>query len=283
MKKISLLLVLALVMLGARAEDFGMWAGVGFGQNLGVKGLDANLDLGFRSNNSLRNVDRWSTGLGLSYAVCPNFKLAATYTYIYSYSGAERKENFKSDNVTWEGYNLTHAYWRSKNRLSFDAKGDIDVGRFNFSLRERYQLTGYERAKVTKERHRFKKPIPVYDENGHLVENFYPYQEGYPTSVAEHKSHKTKEYLRSKLEASYNIRHCPLEPSVSVEFENNLREAFKLDEVRYVAGLDWKISKKVRLGAFYHFNSGHDDDGSENLHAIEISMKFKNIFWKAKK
>lgn len=273
MKKLCILLVLALVMSGARAEDFGMWTGVGFGQNLGVKGLDANLDLGFRSNNSLRNVDRWNAGLGLSYALCPNLKIGANYTYIYSYTGAENKPHYKADTDIENGRNITRAYWRSKNRFSFDAKGDIDVGRFNFSLRERYQLTGYNRINVIKDKFR----TPIYDENNTLV--------GYQKKETETdtKQHKCKEYLRSKLEASYNIRHCPLEPSVSVEFENNLREAFKLDEVRYVAGFDWKISKKVHLGAYYHFNSGHDDDGNEDLHAIEISMKFKNLFWKAKK
>lgn len=283
MKRIGVMLLLALSMLGARADDFGLWTGIGFGQNLGVKGLDADFDLGFRSNNSVRNVDRWSAGFGLNYAVCRYLKVGASYTYMYGYSGAERKENYKSDNVTWEGYNLTHAYWRSKNRFSFDLKTGVDVGRFTFSLRERYQLTGYNSAGVVKEKYRYKKPIPVYDENGNFVENFYPNQEGYPQTVGDRKEHKTKEYLRSKLEASYNIRHCPLEPSVSVELENNLREGFKLDEVRYVAGLDWKISKKVRLGASYHFNCGHDADANDNLHAIEVSLKFKNLFGGVKK
>ena len=282
MKKICLVVALSLVMLGAKADDFGGWANVGLEQNLGVKGLDANLDFGFRSANNMRNVDRWSVSAGLEYSLCRYLKVASSYTYMYGYSGSERKENYKSDGVTWEGYNLTHAFWRSRNRFSFDLKTGIDLGRFSLSLRERYQLTGYNSATVTKDKYRFKR-LEQYDPQGNFTGYLDVPQSGYPQTVRDVKESKSKEYLRSKFAVSYNIRHCPLEPSLSIELENNLREGFNTDEIRYVGGLDWKITKKIRLGAYYHYNKGHDDDADEDLHAVEVTLKLKNIFWKAKK
>lgn len=273
MRKIGVLLALSLVLMSVRADDFGMWTDIGFGQNLGVRGLSADVDFGFRSNNSLRSVDRWSAGFGLGYSVCSYLKVAASYTYMYSYSGEERKENYKSDNVTWSGYNVTHGYWRSKNRFSVGLKSGFDLGRFSFSLRERYQLTGYNSAGVMKTKYRYN---PVYDVDGKLVD--YILKPDYPQTVPDRKNHKSKEYLRSKIEVAYNIRRCPVDPFVSVEFENNLRNAFKLDEVRYVAGAEWKISKQVQLTGSYHFNKGSDADHDDDLNAVELSLKFKNLF-----
>lgn len=278
MKKFGFVLLLALVVMGAKADDFGMWSSIGVGQNLGVKGLSADADLSFRSNNNLRNVDRWGASLGLGYTVCPYLKVGATYTYMYGYNGSERKEHYKNDDgVNWNGYNETRAYWRSKNRLAVDLKTGVDLGRFSLSLRERYQLTGYNSATTFKDKHRFN---THYDEHGNKT---YVEKSNSPETEPEFKEHKSKEYLRSKLEVAYNIRHCPVTPSVSVEMENNLREALHLDEMRYGAAIDWKINKKLHLGAGYHFNKGHDDDDDEDLHAIEVSLKLKNIFWKAKK
>lgn len=266
MRKIGVLLALSLVLMSVRADDFGMWTGIGFGQNLGVRDLSADVDFGFRSNNSLRSVDRWSAGFGLGYSVCPYLKVAASYTYMYSYSGEECKEKSETD------FNITHGYWRSKNRFSVGLKSGFDLGRFSFSLRERYQLTGYNSAGVMKTKYRNN---PVYVD-GKLVG--YSPKPGYPQTVPDRKSHKSKEYLRSKIEVAYNIRRCPVDPFVSVEFENNLRNAFKLDEVRYVAGAEWKISKQVQLTGSYHFNKGSDADHDDDLNAVELSLKFKNLF-----
>lgn len=274
MKKISFVFAMSLAVLAVRGDDFGMWSEIGLTQNLGVKGLSASADVGFRANNSLRSVDRWSAGFGLSYDLFRWLKVGAGYTYMYSYSDEERKENYKSDNVTWEGYNLTHGYWRSKNRFTFSLKSGFDAGRFSFSLRERYQLTGYNSAGVTKDKYRFNL---IYDENNNIVGKVP--QGGYPEyGVPDRKDSKSKEYLRSKLEASYSIRNCHVDPFVSVELENNLRDGFKLDEVRYVAGLEWKISKQANLSGSYHFNKGSDADNDEDLNAVEISLKLKNLF-----
>lgn len=299
-KKVGLFLLLAMATIGAGAQqfdgklpgsgtvsdDFGLWTGVGISQNLGVRGLSADFDLGLRTNNDVRNIDRWSMGLGIGYTICPYLKVGASYTYMYGYAGSENKPHYKDlkddeGNIIgrgdWNGYNRTNAYWRSKNRFAFDLKTGIDVGRFSFSLRERYQLTGYNSVTTTKDKYRYN---VVLDAEGNIYDII---PKGDPEREPDFKGHKSKEYLRSKLEASYNIRHCSVTPSASVELENNLRDGFRLDEVRYSAGVDWKVSKKVHVGADYHFNKGHDDDNDGDLHAIEVSLKLKNVFFPAKK
>lgn len=331
-KKLGLLLLLALTTVGAGAQrfdgtypgtqstndDFGLGMGVSIEQNLGVKGLSAELDLSLRTRNSASEVDRWSVGLGLGYTICPYLKVGASYAHMYGPTAAENKPHYKEDdlgnaeldkngNPIWNGYNRTNSYWRNKNRVAIDLKTGFDFGRFSFSLRERYQLTDYRSANVDKDKYRYK----VYYADDDVTPKFFV-PKGYqaildaddnlygvfnketgelldyvpacvPERELDHKGHKTKEYLRSKAEVSYNIRHCPVTPSVSVEFSNNLREQFALDKVRYAAGLDWKITKKVHVAADYYFNKGQDDDNEGDLHLVEVSLKLKNIFFNPKK
>lgn len=278
MKKIGITIMLFLLVIGVKADDFGLWTGVGLGQNLGVKGLSAEVDLGFRANNHLRNVDRWDAGIGLGYTVCPYLKIGASYSFMYSYSGAERKEHFKDDDgVTWNGYNIINSFWRVKNRFRIDAKTGIDLGRFSISLRERYQNTQNDSATTTKDKYRFNQ---LYDADGNVS---YVEKADSPEREPHVKQRKTKEYLRSRLEVSYNIRHCPLTPSVSMELKHNLRESFHLDGIRYTAEMDWKFSKQIHVGAAYHFDKGQDDDNEDDIHAIEVSLKLKNLFFKPKK
>lgn len=277
-KRFTTLLFLCLAILFARADDFGIWTGVDASQNLGVKGLSAQAGLGFRANNDLRSVSRWSGNVGLSYSPLKHLKFGAGYTYIYAYKQPECANRYRKDGTTWSGYNYTHPYWRSKNRFNLDVKGDLDLGRFNISLRERYQLTRYNTVHTARDRYRYS---PVTDTDGSIT---YELRDGYPQTEQVKKHCKTKDYLRSKLEASYNIPHCRLTPVVSVELENNLHDGFHLDEERYSAGLDYTLlKKKIYLGLHYHFINGDGDDDDDNLHAVELSLKLKNIFFRPKK
>lgn len=276
--RIAIFFLFSITVLFARADDFGLWTGLSASQNLGVRGLSAEAGLGFRADNSLKSVNRWSGSLGLNYSPIHHLKFGVGYTYIYAYKQGERKEHYRDSNNQWNGYNYSHPYWRSKNRFNVDVKGDIDVGRFNISLRERYQLTRYNTIHTARDRYRYDL---VEDENGKKIHEL---RDGYPETESEKKDCKTKDYLRSKLEVSYNIRHCRITPAVSVELEQNLHNEFHIDEVRYSAGVDYNIiKKKLSLGLDYHFCKGNGDDDDDNLHAIELSLKFKNIFFRPKK
>lgn len=256
-----------------QADDFGLWTSADASQKLGNTGLSMEGGLGFRLNNHWKNVDRWDAGLGLSYEVTPFLKVGGGYTFIYNYSGAERKERFNSSG-NWNGYNVENGYWRTKNRFYFEAKGKVEVGRFTFSLRERYQSTIFNHTYTRQDKYRYN---TIIDADGNKD---YQLRDGYPESEQELKRHKTTHYLRSRLQAEYNIRHCPVTPYASFELSNSLTNGFSIDKRRFCIGGDWKISKGRHLTVGYVYNNGNDDDNEDRLHAIEIGYSIKGLFSK---
>lgn len=283
MKRLLATLLLAGSAAIVQAEDYGLWTEAGLSQNLGVKGLSAGLGYDMRMNNHLKGVTRHSFNVGLDYSLARHIKVGAAYAYIYSRSNWERVDKSEVDdegNVkpsTMYDYNYIHSFWRNKHRFIGYVKGDVDLGRFNLSLRERFQHTLSKSADTQKDKYRF---MPVYDEDDNLK---YELREGYLETETDHKRSKIKDYLRQKVELSYNIRHCPITPDISVEMENDLHNCFHIDEMRYAAGAEWKVTKKIHLGFHYRFHCGSGDDEDSNLHALELSLKLKNPFWKAKK
>lgn len=289
MKKLLAALVMAGAVAIAHAEDFGLWTEVGISQNLGVRGLSADLGYDIRFNNHLKGATRRSFNVGLNYSLTRNIKVGAAYAYIYSFNLPENETKYRTDdegNIQYDdesglpiyrGYNYTHSYWRNKHRFVAYIKGDIDIGRFNLSLRERFQHTIFQHDKTVKEKYRYNM---VFDDDDNVT---YELRPGYPELEDDGKRSKVKDYLRQKLELSYNIRHCTITPDISVEMENNLHNSFRIDEMRYAAGAEWKITKKYHLGLHYRYHKGSGDDDESDLHAIEISFKLKNPFWRAKK
>ena len=81
MKKITLLLAFALAILGAKADDFGLWSEVGISQNLGVRGLSAELGYDIRLADHWKDVGRRSFNVGLNYSVTRFLKVGASYAY----------------------------------------------------------------------------------------------------------------------------------------------------------------------------------------------------------
>ena len=285
MKKLLIALLLTTsIVTATRAEDFGIWSDVSVSQNLGVRGLSAEIGYDLRVSKFFSKATRRSMNVGLNYSLTRNIKVGASYNYIYSYKEGECENKYKTDDddnidyTQWKGYNYTNPFWRNKHRFAGYIKGDVNIGRLNISLRERYQHTIFQHAKTTKDKYRYN---TIYDEDDNIS---YELKGGYPESEEDYKRGKVKDYLRQKLELSYNIRHCPITPDISAEMENNLHNSFRIDEMRYVVGAEWKITKKYFLGLHYrlHKGSGGDDD-DDNLHAIELSFKIKNPFWKAKK
>jgi hypothetical protein len=259
--------------ISAQADDFGLWTSAQASQDLGNTGLSVEGDLGFRLGNHWKNVDRWDAGIGLSYDVTPFLKLGGGYSFIYNYSNAEKKDHYNSSNV-WNGYNVENSYWRTKNRFYFEAKGKVEVGRFTFSLRERYQSTIFNHTYTRQDKYRYN---IINDADGNKS---YLLREGYPESEQELKRHKTTHYLRSRLQAEYNIRHCPVTPYVSFELSNSLTNGFSIDKRRLCVGGDWKIVKGQHLTVGYVYNNGNDDDNEDQLHAIEIGYSIKGLFSK---
>ena len=88
-----------------------------------TKGLHVSLEEEVRFDNNFGSLDRLQTTLALSYKVHPNIKLGLGYALINGYG--TKSESFKNP----------------RHRFMADATGTIHLGRWNLSLKERFQVT----------------------------------------------------------------------------------------------------------------------------------------------
>lgn len=260
-------------------DDFGIWSEATLQKDL-TKKLSIDASLGFRAEEKLQRVARWDLAASLSYKPLRFLTLGASYTFIYGRAEQSAAVNYKSKtdesgNLVENGYNVDHGFWRSRHRASFDVTGKLKVGRFEFSLRERYQFTHYVATTTTRDRYRDELPSSmlnaytgeIWTYNGQAFTEF--------EQASRSKAAKDKHFLRSRLQGEYHIRRCPLTPFASIEFHNDLSDGFALDKSRLMVGTEWKVAKKHRLDLAYVFQHAQDDDAEGNLHAISIGYKFK--------
>ena len=147
LKKLVALAVLMTVSINVTASDFGTWLGAEAEKKVGKFSFE--LGAGFRAQNNMKSVERWDASFGISYKPFKFLKFAVGYNYIYQYRIEEKRNHYDEYEQAYEdrpseiireydGYNINKPYWRSKNRFKFDITGDVNIGRFNISLRERY-------------------------------------------------------------------------------------------------------------------------------------------------
>ena len=152
LKKLVALAVLMTVSINVTASDFGTWLGAEAEKKVGKFSFE--LGAGFRAQNNMKSVERWDASFGISYKPFKFLKFAVGYNYIYQYRIEEKRNHYDEYEQAYEdrpseiireydGYNINKPYWRSKNRFKFDITGDVNIGRFNISLRERYQFTTF--------------------------------------------------------------------------------------------------------------------------------------------
>lgn len=275
MKPILPLLLAFLSALPAAADDFGLWTDVAVQKNFSKK-FSVNAALGFRAQDRLRQATRCDLSVGAEYSPLGWLSFGAGYTYIYGHKGEETKESYKSDG-TFRGYNVDHDYWRSRHRANFDVAGKWNVGRFTFSVRERYQFTRYASASTTRDRYR--NPINPANLGGYTGDTYECNGQHFASleHTTDDKPAKSRHLLRSRFGVEYNIRHCAFTPYATFEFHNDLKESMNLDKSRLTVGTEWKITKQHRVDFAYIYQNSHDADDNDGggLHAISVGYKFK--------
>jgi hypothetical protein len=255
----------------AQRDEFGTWLEVEAEKKIN-KRIDLTLGLGMRANDNLGEVSRANALVSGSYKVCDYLKVAATYQYISDLSRGDVKEDFKKSNGKFNGYNVDEAFHRTKHRLSFDLSSKVKVGRFTFSLRERYQFTHSMNKDI--ERVRYREEVPAGFDYSTPVHPFGGY-EWFEAEVGEdHKNHKNNHLLRSRIGVEYDIKKCPLTPFATYEIKTQLQKGGATEETRLIVGTDWKLNKKNTLSIAYVFNDAHYSDDA-NVHALSIGYKFK--------
>lgn len=224
-------------------EDSGMQLSAEAAYKINKKwniGMEAEM----RTRSSFRTMDRWSIGIDGTYKLSNFLKIGAGYIFLYD-------NNIEKINLTESGElkNWRPSYWGPRHRFNLVATGSLDWKRFTFSLRERWQIT-----------YRPEKTVDRYDFIG---------EEWEPKIM----DTTWKHVLRSRLQIEYNIPKCKFDPYVSAEFYNSM----SLEKIRFIGGVDWKISKKQSLGVFYRYQvvTENDPDPDKNIHIIGAKYKYK--------
>lgn len=227
---------------GAQGDDFGMWYEIGAEKKLNKKwsvGLEGEL----RTRNNTRTMDRWGAGVSAEYKIIKGLKASAGYTFLYDNNKEEL--TMKSDGLRPNKW--MPSYWGSRHRLNVSLTGNVDWGRLNVSLRERWQYT-YRPAADGKK-------YDFDDETWNPVKG------------------KGKNVLRSRLQLSYDFPNWKFDPYANAEMFN----ADGIEKMRYQVGVDYKYRKQHVFSLTYRYQTvnGDDDDNEVNSHLIGFGYKFK--------
>lgn len=246
MKKYLLFLLAMLPMVSMAQSDAGLWTSVGIDKKINKK-LSFGLEGEFRSRNDFKTADRWSVGLDATWKFNKKFRVAAGYVLLND--NRKEKISYNNDDPTSVNYynNWRPSYWTVRHRVYAGFGLSTDVGRWSFSLRERWQYT-----------YRPEKTTTRYDFDNAKWED---------TTV----NGKAGSVLRSRLQVEYDIPLCTWTPYASVELYN----AWSVEKIRYTLGADWKITKQHSIGLYYRFQQyRHSEDGT-NINIIGASYNFK--------
>lgn len=244
------------------SDDFGVWTSIEASRKISDK-LKLGLEGELRTVDGLKTVDRRSLGVSFSYKAFQWLKADAGYIYMNTYEPAESsvKEAFDAEKGQYD-WNYDHSYRANKERLFVSMTGSFDVGRLEFSIRERLQYTYTHAAGVMEDKHRWEYVGGNLDVPQEVVD-----------TEAELKGSKNNTTLRSRLTVKWDIRKCPLKPFVSAELFTRTDEWRFHDKIRYRAGADYKIDKDNSVSLFYIYQKTNDDETPAG-HAIGLGYSF---------
>ncbi len=216
----------ALLLAALPVSAQSLWTTVDMEKSLIDKKLAAFAEMEYRTHQALMS-ERVSASLGLEYTLVKGLKMQASYSYIYRQT---------QDEFTRKG-NLVPAYWSPRHRANLALTASYKLNkRWKFSLREAYQYT-----------YRYQMFVPKYSPDGSL------------RLADEEVSAKHKHVLKSRLQASYDIKKSPFEPYVSAEPYLDLATG-TLDKTRFTLGSEYKINKQHSLEGFVRYILHSDED-----------------------
>lgn len=259
----------------AQDDDFGLDLGVGAEKKL-AKGVNLEVELGVRTQDNTKEVERWSAGLGLDFKLYSSaskkfdLKASAGWEYIWQnklksvedkFNGAYIDEDTWVPNA-WNGYNETSSFWRGRHRTSLGLSAGFKPNkRWSFSWKETVQYNHYcttDSIDVFKYRKQYN------DDNIEINP-----KEEWDKKV---KDARDRFVLRSKFSAQYDIKRCPLAPFASVDYGCGLN--YTANKWKFSAGSDFKIDKQNKLTFYYRFQT-EDDDDEPNGHIIGLGYNHK--------
>ena len=194
--------------------------------------------------HNLKNIDRWSVGIGVDYRLAKWLKASAGYTYIYDYH--PEKYTYQDDG---DLNKRTMTYFGSRHRLYASLTASKDFGRLNISLRERWQYT--YRPEQADKRMDYQHASLGYS---------YPVK-GKATNV-----------WRNKLQLKYKTDGL-LQPYL---FGETYVGGSGFEKLRLSVGTELKLSKKSSLNVGYVYQRPYgDDEDNATRHILNIGYKLK--------
>lgn len=248
-------LLLAALLLGAlpaKAQtDDGLVLGAEVEKALG-KSLSLNAEVGFRTRNDFRTVDRWSGTVGAEYKLAKWLKADASYTLLYDNYLEKLTDNY------WRP-----SYWGTRHRVNASLTGSYKLGKvLRLSLRERWQYT--YRPETTTDRYYFS-DYPAATWTGSA--------DGW-TPTEKVRTGKAKSQLRSRLQVEYDKKKADCKPYANMELYNS----WGIEKIRYTLGTDIKLTKQHSIDVFYRYQDrkhADESDSDPDMHYLGISYKFK--------
>lgn len=262
----------------AKADDdnHGVWTSFDMSKKINKK-WKVGGELEFRTNDYLKEVERFSVGVNCQYKITDWLKATAGHIFIFGYNPSETKDHYDVINdVTGEteldGYNHDHSYWESRNRVFLAFTAEYKIGRVELSLRERLQYTRTHAQIIDEDKHRFTESMTDpdgninFDENGDVI----TYKEWQPVRTEpETKDHKNNTVLRSRLTAKWDIPKCKVNPFVSTELYSRLDHWRGFEKLRSRIGASYKINKDNSFEIYYLFEKA-GEKGKANTHALGL-------------
>lgn len=309
MRKVFIILLSAFALSSTAQSESGLWLGADVSYGITDR-LGAELEIGGRLEDDFSTFTRYDAALGFDFKATKWLKVGAGYDFIRDYSAGEapsivyKKDPNSPDglrhdsdgNLVVNGFNAESDYWRTKHRAYLDLTEKWKAGRFEFSLRERYQYTRY--APVGDVEFKYRDELERQPALGYIspwagshadyvpagAESFVgPYVDEYGDSYwygltdVDGKKAKDKHYLRTRLAIDYNIRHCPVTPFVSYEPAFDLGDSFSVVRQRFTVGVDCNLTanKQHALSVAYLYQHGAQEEaGNADLHILSIGYKF---------
>ncbi len=133
--------------------------------------------------------------------------------------------------------------WDTRHRYFVYVQGRQEIGRFTLSLRERFQSTFVKEEAA--------------DEDGFDLVN--------------------KNYLRSRLSVSYDIKNNKLEPYASAEMYYSLHKSGgnEINDMRYTVGAEFPISGKLDLDTYLRLDQEMNVKNPVSMYVAGVSLKVK--------
>lgn len=210
-----------------------------------------NLEQELRIRNNFNEIDRNSTSISFEFKPEKYFKLGGFYNLILN-------NEFYSKHTESGRINIDTNYLQPRHRFGLEATGTYKIKKFKFSVRERIQLTEWKKFK------RIRPDKMIID----IFES------------------KKKIELRSRLELSYKIPKTKFELYGSGEvflylnrernMETLLYDDPLINEIRYVFGIDYNITKHHTVDLYYRYNQIYEEiELNDIIHIFGIGYSFK--------